>query len=1168
MIRNSIVLLFAIVLLCLPAYPQENRGVITGQVMDPSGAVVPGAQVTATQTETKVVTRTTTTATGNYSIPSLPIGTYEVRIEAAGFRQFVTQGLTLMANSTLRVNAKLELGPITEQVTVTAQAAQLQTENAAIRQTIGAQMVEQLPVIVGGGPRGVFELAQVTPEMTQDVGMSGGGSGFAGAQRGGTAAALDGVSVTAVQRGGGVTNINTPPVDAIGELSTQTHGFSAEYGRAAGGKITFASKSGTNQVHGTAFEYLRNDKLDARRFFETKRAVLKQNDFGGSIGGPVYIPGLYDGRDKTFFFATAELFRNRVGAAGDYYSVPTPEMYQGDFSNWVDANGSKLIIYDPATTRQSGKTSVRDPFQDNKIPANRISAYATAVLKYLGTSAYPNAKATTGTSAYVRNNYQNNTGITMDPWNKWTVKIDHAFNANNKVSFLYNDNYHETAPGPEGFPGLPGVLSTTNGLTETAHVYRGTYNRVLTPTIVYSAFGGANIMDSTQWSPGSIISGWSAKGICLKGAVDCNAAFPQNTFDDYSQWGGVASTIGHQKNITFGNDLTTVRRNHSIKVGYMFERLSWGSMGSSNIQGTFGATRQSTNVPGATSLAGGGNAFASFLLGYANSASTANVQPYNNIWRTHAMYVQDDWKVTPKFTLNLGLRYEATLPIIDSYDAMSNFNPNKANTAAGGLLGALDFAGTGEGRTGTRTLSDAWWGGIAPRFGFAYSLTSMTVIRGGFGRSFDVVRANNVGTHSEGFSISYSKSTLDNGVTPALLADTGFPTLPTVPRIDPTISNGLSTAWWKTSPSRLPETYDFSLSIQQRLTGSIVLESSYNGTMGVHLASNLYDPNQLPYSYIAKYGLTLLNSGIDSAAAIAAGIKRPFSTIDSYFASGKTGVTVAQCLRPYPMYGSIDVGTSNGERAGHSTYHSWNTQINKRYSEGLSLQASYVLSKLIGNADANPASQAVDSGNPGLEKSLSQYDRTHLVKYSFVYELPLGKGKQFLQSGPLAAIVGGWRLTGIGIYQSGLPIQLANTANLGLHPASTGKGGGGGNRAMVTTLDNWVTYTGGSKDWLGGDLFLQPASFFGTQPTDQIGNAPRYNGKARLQWDQNESLSLARTVKITEDVKIDIRADAFNILNRTKFAVSSTQLGNANFGRVTGTLNQPRRMQFALKIYF
>jgi hypothetical protein len=985
-------------------------------------------------------------------------------------------------------------------------------------------------------------------------------------------ATLDGVSVMAVA-GGRVATVNTPPVDSLAEFNVETHGFRAEYGRATGGRITFVSKSGTNELHGSVFEIARNQLFDSRSFFEAQKGTYKMHDFGGSLGGPVYIPGLYDGRSKTFFFASAEFFRNRVGASGAYFSVPTPEMYQGDFSNWVDANGKKLIVYDPATTRlgPDGKTYIRDPFPNNKIPVERFSSFAKSIIKYLGNSAYPNVSATPGTSAYVRTNYQNNTGTTIDPWNKWTVKIDHAINANNKVSFLYGDAVHDgPTPGPDGFPGLPGPLGTNNREKDNARNLRGTFNRVFTPTVVYTAFGGVNKRHLYAGSPSADTPGWSDNyGICLKGAVDCNSAFPQITYSDYSAWSGMSPTDSFQDTWSFGNDLTMVRKNHTFKMGYMFERSSFGGTSSSAENGLFGANRLSTSIPGNNTLSsGGGNSFAAFLLGVAYNGQTGVNGGSNTILRSHAFYVQDDWKVTSKLTLNLGVRYEFTLPIIDGYDNLANFNPTKANPSADNLPGALDFAGEGEGRTGKRALAPGWWGGIGPRFGFAYSLSSKTVIRGGAARTFDAVRfSGNVG-HFDGFSVLYSPSSTDNGITPAFYADSGIPAFTPPPYINPSVSNGNFTTYWITTTSRLPESYDFTLSMQHRLSGSIVLETAYNATNGAHLISALSNPNQLPYSYIQKYGITLLNSSIDSPAAKLAGIKRPYANIDKDF--GGKPPSVAQCLRPYPMYSGIDVGASNGERAGHSTYHSWSTQINRRYSQGIVLQASYVLSKLITDSDSAQVVQGLDAGNPGLEKSLSQFDRTHLLKFSFLADLPFGKGKRYLQSGPLAAILGGWRLAGTGTYQSGTPFQLTNSTKLPIYNVSGDTTKAGKSRAtpaQVTTMDDWVV-SYDNPDWMGADRYFQPKSYFGTQPTDRFGNAPRYNGKARYQWDLSESISLAKTITFNENFRIDIRADGFNIFNRTKFGVSSTNVDDASFGLVRSTMNSPRRMQFSVKLNF
>jgi len=1173
MTRKILLIVSAIVLVCSPLYPQATRGVITGRVMDTSGAVVPGANITATETRTNVISRTTSTVTGNYTLPSLPIGTYDLRVEVPGFRPFVLQNIALAAGATIRADATLVVGARTDQVTVTAQAVQLQTESSAVVASVSSKMVDELPLLVGGAPRSIFDLASVTPEVAVNPANRESGMVVGGGQRGTVGATLDGISVI----GTGETHVtwadmNVPSVEGIAEFNVETHGFKAEYGRASGGKMTFVSKSGTNELHFTAYEFLRNNATDARRFFDPVRAIYKQNSFGFAGGGPVYIPKLYDGRNRTFFFGTMEWFRNRVGPPTTYYSVPTPEMYQGDFSNWVDASGKKAIIYDPATTRLTadGKTYTRDPFLNNTIPLNRFSNYAKSVLKYVGTTAYPTLAGTPGTSAYVRNNFINPTGTQQDPYDKWSIKGDHNFNSSNRVSFLFNKSVHNGPDaGPSGMPGLPGVLTNYRHQWQWSKTYRGTYTKVFAPTIVLSTYAGGQNFKDFKRAVGADESDWCrGKGICMKNAWDSNVAFPYLQFADYQQWGMQSQDGAENTTYSGGGDLSWVKGNHSFKTGYQYERLHYNGWGRQGMSGWTNYQRLSTSIPLNNNLStGGGNSFASFLLGEVNNGRTESDRFISQQWISHSMYVQDDWKIGRKLTLNLGMRYEFTLPPVHQLDQQTDFRPDKANPSAGGLLGALAFAGSGEGRENTSRLSDGWYGGIGPRFGFAYSPNSKTVIRGGAARSFGIVRTFGGTNHFDGHIIIFTPATLDQDITPAFKADEGFPYYPKPPIIDPSFSNGNYTSWFMNNVTRLPENYDFSLSIQRQLTSTLALETAYNATMGVHLAGGQMNIGQLPFSYIQKYGATLLNSSCTSAAAVAAGIKMPYAYADMVKQFG--GVpSVAQCLRPFPQYRGIE--TKESDRTGHSTYHSFLLSVNQRLSSGLTLTGSYVLAKSITNTDfVTYQQQGLDQDNPGLEKSLSGNDRTHLIKLNYVWDLPFGKGQKFLKSGPLAVILGGWRLAGIHNYQSGLPIQLCNSVTYPIFNTSPDtRNGSRCSPAQVPGYEGWLTSFDHSPDWMGADRYFQPKSFFGTQPTTAFGNAPRFNGKARMAWDLNENFSLGKSFYMTESLRLDFRAEAFNIFNRVKFSSGSTNVDSATFGQVRSTENEPRRMQFALKLIF
>jgi hypothetical protein len=1146
----------------MSAFAQTDRGIINGTVHDPSDANVPGARVTATNTATNVGWTTESTSTGDFTIPALPVGTYQVKVEIQGFKAAIRNDVIITAGGVATINVQLEVGALTETVEVAASLDLLQTSTAKVSTAVANRMVDELPLVVGGAMRGAFDLALITPEvsMPNDDNLNVGGG-----QGGAYGATLDGVSIL-TGRWNSVqwANVNTPSVDAITEFAVETNGFKAEYGRAQGGTITFTSKSGTNELHGTLYEFLRNDALDARRFFEDQKGKYKQHDFGWSAGGPVVLPKLYDGRNKTFFFASGEWFRNRVGASSGRFSIPTSEMFNGDFRNWVDNTGRRLPIYDPATTlsNPAGTGFVRTPFADNLIPQSRFATISRNYVNLVKDVLKVNNGAAPGTSDYVRTNYINNIGTALDPWTKFSVKGDHNFGTNDRVSFLYNYGLHERIAGPDGFPGLPYPLNENRKDRQKSDVYRATYDKVITPTMVNHMFGGVNFWKENHFAQ-TLDGGWEQKGICLKGAWDCNRNLLIAEFSDYNTW--VARAYDGSENFvfSFGDDLTLTKGKHTMKMGYLWERIHYNGFGQQTIGGLVRGDRRLTSVPNDNNLAtGGGNGFASFLLGYGFTGGTENDRFVGQQWRSHAWYFQDDWKLSQRLTLNLGVRYEFTMPPLEQTDKWSDLDPLRPNPKADNLPGALKFAGFGQGRENSRTITPGWYGGISPRVGLAYALDNKTVMRISAGRTFGVAKTITGSMHFEGSTLVFSASSLDNGVTPIFLYDQGLPPYTKPPVIDPSFSNGASPAFWDGQAVRLPENYQWTLNIQRQLSNTLVLEANYNATIGAHLVAGLKRYNQLPFSLLERYGRTLLSSSIDSPAAQAAGFKRPYKDIDCQFSRTCAPVSVAQSLRPFPQYTDINTSSGAGDKSGHSSYHAMVLKLDKRYSQGLTLQGSYVFSKLLTDADGySPDNGTLDHYNRRLEKSIGEFDITHNLKLTYIYELPFGKGKRWLTGGPASWVLGGWRVAGSHFYASGYPLPLGNSAALG------GILFNGRSPAIISTHDGWIAQHN-NPDWKGADRFFKPASFFPAQPNDRPGNATRHNPKARQRWNLNENFSLAKSFSITEAVRLDLRWELFGAFNRFRPATGSTNVQDVNFGRVLSQLNEPRRMQLGLKLYF
>src|SRR5262245_26151387 len=725
-------LAFVFICLLLPGaiFAQSDWGNITGVVTDPSGSVLAGAEITIVAVATNTSKTTTSSSSGQYNVPLAP-GAYQVQVSMSGFKKYVANNLVVTASTALRLDIKLEVGGLTEVVSITPDAARLQTENAKISTSVENRLVDELPLVVGGAMRSPFDLVTITAESKG----RGNSLSLGGGQAAAWNATLDGISVN-TNRAADANDIAyvTPSVEAITEFTVDTNGFKAEYGQAGGGVMTFVSKSGNNELHGSVYNFLRNDALDARNFFAQQKSVYKQNDFGASVGGPVYLPRKlfcplsYDGRNRTFFFFAFAGFRIRVGSNDTILSVPTPEMYNGDFSRWVDASGRLIPIYDPATTRPnpSGPGFIRDPFPGNIIPQNRFSAFSRQVMKF-GQQALPNRGAAPGTSSYVRPDYLVNGGTVLNPQTKWSMKLDQHVGAKHHVSYFMNLTDYSQQIGQNGPPGLPQPLWNGQVQIFTTSAYRLNYDWTISSRAINNFSIGGNKFFKDSQSPN--VGG--NFGLCFKGAVDCAVNFPGVEFSEFASWGGTANNGTEQPSWSLKDDFSLSAGRHSYKMGYSFQSQRAIGFGQQDIAGRAGFSFLRTSVPGQTNGASG-SSFASFLLGEATFGRTETVRTVPQLYRYHGFYFQDDWRVTRRLAVNLGVRYEFTLPPISLNDQYSDFTPDRPNPRVNNYPGALRFAGDGPGREGVRSLVPGWYGGVGPRIGIAYSPDEKTSMRAAF----------------------------------------------------------------------------------------------------------------------------------------------------------------------------------------------------------------------------------------------------------------------------------------------------------------------------------------------------------------------------------------------------------------------------------------------------
>jgi Carboxypeptidase regulatory-like domain len=1112
-------LLFALALLVVPVSAQTVLGTLTGRALDASGAAVANADVVATNTGTNLTYRTKTNEAGNYVIQQLPVGRYELSVEATGFRRYVRRNIELNVAQTLTIDANLEVGQVEQAVEVTAEVTTLQTSTSDLGTTIQRNKLVDLPLFVGGNVRNLEQFIFLAPGVTGDTGNTQ----ISGSPNRAKEVLVDGIASTGIESGGVIPGSGRPSVETIGEFRLLRANFNAEYGRTGGGVQIFTTRSGTNDLHGSVFDYLRNDKFDARGFFQPRRAVNRQNEFGAVLGGPVVLPKLYDGRNKTFFFFVYSGFRFRQGAPNSIQSLIPLDYRQGDFSRFGN------LIYDPATTQSTPTGIVRQPFPNNRIPADRISPISAKIL----------AQVPSPSSNALFNNYTS-VGRGATDSNQFNVKLDHAFSEVNRISgYYYQDKYDGREP--EIIPG-PATRARSSGSRN--YWARITHDYVLSPTVLNHINLGFTRFKTTIESY-SVDQNWPTQ-LGLTGVnTGPNNSFPCIDFvsSGYVSLGDVncnSRTLQANNSLQFNDNFSVIRGSHSFKFGVDYRLMETNGIDIYQGAGVFQFNALETALPGNANT---GNAIASFLLGTVDRGILRDFAYYpRNRYKYFALYAQDDWKATRKLTINYGLRYDVFFPRYEKNDNLSSFDPTIPNPAAGGRLGALAFLGDGPGRNGRNSFADTYWKAFGPRLGIAYQLTDKTVLRSGYGIYYAQGNANaglrDSLSASSGFAANPTFASTDQGVTAAFNWNNGFPqNYVRPPVIDPSAANGAALRPILRDDGRPPYFQNWSFTIEREIVPRFNVELTYLGTKGTRLGSGLIQLNELNPSYLSL-GTTLLSRPFNSPEAIAAGIASPYP--------GFTG-SVAQALRPYPQY--LDL-SNRSNPSGGSTYHALQTQVSIRSLAGLDVQMAYTFAKTISDSDilagGGPAGQT--TYNRRLEKAIATTDVPHVFALSYSYELPFMRSNRW---------IGGWVLTGIHQYSTGVPIVLSANNTLPLFTSIlrpdvvSGVDRRSGSGSFDPAVDRWIN----------PDAFKVPAAL-------RFGTSARSYTDLRNPSFLNENFGLLKKFRFAERLMVTFRAEWFNAFNRTVFGAPQSIVSNAQFGRITSQANQPRQGQVALRLDF
>jgi hypothetical protein len=1165
---------------------------------------VANARVVAANAATGAKLEVETNDSGNYTVADLRAGVYDITVTATGFKQFLEKGVKVEVAMNFRVNAQLEVGTATESVVVSGAAPLLQTEGAEQSQNISGDFANQLPLNFGGGVgnsgaiRDALSFVILAPGVSNQGGQDGASMNGLGAGNWRTMyAGQDATSSNSNTSGEGDTG-GSP--ELIGEFTLQQSNFAPEYGGATSALINLTPRSGTNQLHGGGYLYVANSIFDASQNYQTTLngsqviptyPVEHKFDGGVTLGGPVWIPKIYNGKNRTFFFFNFEDFGNNFGTTG-IDTVPTAAMRTGDFSAVLgpavgtDATGATVYqneIFDPLSVHTVNGHTVANPFfgpagQLNVIPENRLDPVALKIQALMPNPVLSNVTVNNYPYDTISQKRQKIPGFTLDQ------ALGHTGHLSSYWSDTISHQVFSVTPWP-----IP--LNQARIARVTGQVIRLNYTDAITPNKIIQLGSGYVRYYDPDSSPQSVL-GYDAAGILgLKGAaVD---GFPllnmglNTSYGGSSNFGPTNANHYHNDKITENASLTWTVGTHTLKFGGNFFIDTWGDENEKGSTGVFNfSNAQTGNFDPLQALNSGGSlgfAYASYLLGLANTATT---QPYEAPYvrrRSWALYAQDSWRATPKLTVTYGLRWDYNGWLTELHDRMSEFSPTTAIPTLGpNIMGGLIYSGYGAGRCDCAFVKP-YGLNLSPRLGLAYQLNSKTVFRGGAGISYGQPSSlgwftNNsnlfygVGWNVVNFQTSQfdgAGATLAGGlVYPAselTTATIGNPAagayIPT-----PTAPTGIqSNAPWIMDPNlnKLPRILSWDVSLQHQITSDIMVEAAWVGNHGVREYAT-FDQINLPNPATLKaMGINVTNPAtqailegpIGSPAAQAAGFTLPY-------ASFPTSASVIQSLRPYPEYTGI---TDEWGNQGASTYQSMQSKLTKRGKNGLTVSAAFTWSKSY--------SRVACDGNvfDGLCMDLSGSDQPFLFVVGFSYELQkIGSNKI------LNAIVPGWTFGGLGDYGSGTPLPVPTQS-------------GSPNTSSVLLQSSRALRVPGVP------LYLEPIDCHCYDPSKQpvlnpaawtnppIGtfaaSAPYYSDFREARRPA-ESASLGRKFRLREHVSLQIRAEFFNVFNRTYFANPSTTLGpitysggliNGGFGTVNekaGLYTPPRNGQIVARIQF
>ncbi|HEY7338631.1 MAG TPA: carboxypeptidase regulatory-like domain-containing protein [Bryobacteraceae bacterium] len=1135
---------------------QSDRGTITGTVSDPAGAVVANAPVEAKLMETGAVYQAATSATGNYTLSQLPTGTYELTISVNGFKKFVRQNLALPVAQTLRIDAKLEVGSNTESVTVTEAAPLLKTESGELSHNVSTNTMNSLPVMGIGstasaaGIRNPYAVINLLPgsSWTPDSNM----------RLNGLPSNTESMRIEGQDATNGLIDTQSmtqPSVDAIQEFAVETSNFAAEFGQVGGGYFNVTMKSGTNQLHGGGYEYFVNEALNAGTPFTNDgqghllRPRQRRNDYGFHLGGPIFIPKVFNGHDRAFFFFNFEQYRETTVNNNTPITVPTLNYRAGIFTQALtgknlclapslncDPLGRPIMenaVYDPSTQRIVNGQVVRDAFPSNTIPLAQQDPVALAVQKMIPLP----------TNNALINNYltsYTNPRLTYIP----STKIDYQLSPQSKISGYWS----RTSTSTPNNSALPFPITGSTGSDIVAHTIRLNFDQTLTPTLLlHMGAGLVYLLDNVEAGAYDSVSGIGLRGTYTN-------IFPSLQGLSVAQ-GGMANmgpgSIAKLWNTkpTVNTSLTWVRSNHTYKAGgeMILEGYPAYNQTYANAWIIFNARESGLPSTNGQSLAGGSTGFpyASFLLGgpdngFVGLPSKSRMGSHSFSW-----FVQDSWKATRKLTLDYGLRYDFQTYLREEYGRIPYFSASTPNPSIGGRLGAVAFDGFQPGHCQCNIAHNYPWA-FGPRLGVAYQILPRTVLRAGAGISYFKTDDNGFNSFSTGSQYIYSYSSY--GTPPYTLAG-GVPYQLVYPNLDPgqvPLPGTISSPSQQIDPhaGRPARIVQWSFGLQREIARDMVAEATYVGNRGAYWNSAyIICPNCIDQGILNTYGLslnnpadlTLLGSQVNSSTAIQRGFGLPYASFPS-------SQSVAQSIRPFPQFSNIT--NMHWAPDGDSWYNALQTKLTKRFSHGLDFQSSFTWSKAFAmgtEADISTISPVTPATNDVFNRSQNRYisglDQPFLFVFAGNYTTPRIGGHGVLGNKALSWIARDWQVGAVLRYGSGLPIlsPIATNGLAALLFRNTGAVGTTGGTFMnrnpgvpLYTVDlNCHCYDPNATFVLNKAAWTNPAA-------GQWGTAAGYYSDYRYERRPGESMSLGRLFRIKERSSLEIRAEFTDIFNRTE----------------------------------